>query len=130
MVRAAQPHDELGKAILSELEVTRIGDAKHGIVGRVLSSNTLAMVQDVRNDPDFDKAVDSAPGYVVSSLLCAPVSGSTPGRVLAAVLICNKGKMDDEPPEFNQLDADALTLLATLLGPCLERQLLREGFEM
>jgi len=154
MVRAAQPHDELGKAIQGELDVTRIHDARVGIVGRVIAMSEPARVQDTAADPDFDRTVDCAPGYVIRSALCAPVCG-TQGKVLAAVLLCNKtadtarkpqaaSQPPSQPPgaqaaesderagsseEFTELDQSALIMFATLLAPALERQLLKDGFE-
>ena len=60
-----------------------------GLVVRVLRLNEPTCVPDTADDPDFDRTVDCAPGYVIKSALCAPVCGSH-GRVLAAVLLCNK----------------------------------------
>lgn len=148
MVRVAQPHDELGKAILTELDVTRIADAKLGIVGRVLAKNEPTSVAEVSRDPDFNRTVDCAPGYVVNSCAVAPICGSG-GRVLAAVFLCNKvggpppkagaaasaqspmtTAAEFHKPEFDALDMSALVMFSQLVAPPLERQLLREGFFM
>ena len=147
MVRVAQPHDELGKAIQTELDVVRIPDARLGIVGRVITTKEPAIVQDTTREPDFNRTVDCAPGYVLTSCLCAPVHGAG-GRVLAAVLLCNKQPptssgggpaapsagatpaADEKPQqaEFTALDVSAAVMLTSLLAPPLERQLMRDGF--
>ena len=134
MVRAAQPHDELGKAMPTELDVTRIPDARAGIVGRVLMKNEIAMVAHAPSERDFDRVVDSAPGYVINSVLCAPVVGAS-GRVLAAILLCNKVDPKEQkaagghatPEEFSPLDESALVLLTSMFAPALERHLEGNG---
>ena len=149
VIRVAQPHDELGKAIPTELDVTRIADAKAGIVGRAISRNEPTSVADVHKDPDFDRTVDCAPGYVLNSCAVAPICGSG-GKVLAAVFMCNKmgGPPEKGPPKpppgstpmmtademvkpvFEPLDMSALLMFAQLVAAPLEKQLLKDGFFM
>ena len=122
MVRTAQPHDELGKAIHAELDVTRVGPG--GLIGRAVTRKKAEIVPNAAVDPDFDRTIDSAPGYVVRSCLCAPIEGSE-GRVLAAVQLCNRTPMESD---FTEADSHVVTLFTQLLAPCLERQLMRDGF--
>jgi len=144
MIRAAQPHDELGRAMAHQLDVMRVESVRTGIVGRVLATNQAACVQDTAADPDFDASVDCAPGYVVRSCLCAPVVGSH-GRVLAAVQLINReadGATHGRPRQpmatptaadhalrFTDADANALAMFTAMLGAPLQRQLILEGFE-
>ena len=122
MVRTAQPHDELGKAIYAELDIARVGSG--GLVGRAMAQKELEVVANASADPAFDRTIDSAPGYVVRTCLCAPVVGSE-GRVLAAVQLCNR---TPDGAEFTEADEQAVGLFTQLLAPCLERQLMRDGF--
>ena len=77
-------------------------------------------------------ALCQCPTDVLNSLLCAPVSGSH-GKVLAALLLCNKHPSRpsepglEERPEFNALDMSALVMFAQLVAPPLERHLESQG---
>ena len=98
-----------------------------GVVGHVLRSAEQSHVPIAKEDMRFDPSVDKAPGYVVTSIICAPVIGSN-GMPLAAVQLCNKVKDRRQQARvaepFNADDIGALGLLCSILGPALERQLL------
>ena len=89
MLRVGIVQDEHGHAVQGELAVTRIRDVRLGLVGHTLSSNAPTIVQDTSADANFDASIDCAPGYVVRSVLCAPIPGSH-GRLLGALQLCNR----------------------------------------
>ena len=83
-------------------------------------------------DGPLDAALDRAPGYVVSGVLCAPVAGAQ-GRVLGAVMLCNrlnaeKSSANCMPAEFSAVDERSLSLFTSMLGPVLERALREDYF--
>ena len=122
MVRVAQPHDELGNAMQAELDVTRIDGTRLGIAGRVLRTSAASRVDDTSRDRDFDRTVDCAPGYVITSCLSAPVVGSQ-RRVLGAVQLCNRQENGGRGTAFSDVDTRLLAMFTTLLSAHLERQL-------
>ena len=71
---------------------------------------------------------------MINSVLCAPVVGAS-GRVLAAILLCNKVDPKEQkaagghatPEEFSPLDESALVLLTSMFAPALERHLEGNG---
>ena len=89
MLYIANPQDEHGNSVEDELETSRVSEVGPGIVGHVITSGETYMAPDAPHDLYFDPSVDRAPGYVVNSLLCAPVIG-TQGRAIGAVQLCNK----------------------------------------
>ena len=76
--------------------------------------------------------MDRAPGYIVESLICAPVL-SAAGKPIGAVTLANKLSSRPGPTEstsmprpFDANDERCLALLCSILGPALERQMLRD----
>lgn len=48
--------------------------ADQGIVGKAVRENTVQIVRDARNNPDFATVVDKETGFATRSVLCAPLS--------------------------------------------------------
>lgn len=96
------------KACIGPSDITGLSlPATAGIVGRVVAENTSKMVADVRLDPDF-VAPPAESGYVVRSILCAPLS--VRGQRLGAVEVINPR---DGVSLFTPHDQELLSLLAT-----------------
>ena len=114
-------------SVEEELETSRVSEVGPGIVGHVITSGETYMAPDAPHDLYFDPSVDRAPGYVVNSLLCAPVIG-TQGRAIGAVQLCNKVRDRRQQvrvtESFEKSDMRVLSILCSVLGPTLERQLL------
>ena len=128
------PQDELGTRDKSGLEVLRLPRNSRstgpGVAGHVLLSGAAARVDSAQDDNRFSAEVDRAPGYIVESLICAPVL-SAPGKPIGAVTLANKlssrpGPTESTPRPFDANDERCLALLCSLLGPALERQMLRD----
>jgi sigma-B regulation protein RsbU (phosphoserine phosphatase) len=96
------------KACIGPSDITGLSlPATSGIVGRVVAENISKMVADVRLDKDF-VAPPLESGYVVRSILCAPLS--VRGQRLGAVEVINPR---DGVSLFTPHDQDLLSLLAT-----------------
>lgn len=96
------------KACIGPSDITGLSlPATAGIVGRVVAENVSKMVADVRLDPDF-VAPPVGSGYVIRSILCAPLS--VRGQRLGAVEVINPR---DGVSLFTHHDQELLTLLAT-----------------
>lgn len=96
------------KACIGPSDITGLSlPATAGIVGRVVAENASKMVADVRLDPDF-VAPPVSSGYVIRSILCAPLS--VRGQRLGAVEAVNPR---DGVSLFTPHDQELLTLLAT-----------------
>ena len=78
-----------------------------GIVGRTLREGLTQMVRDVRQDPDFYKAVDQSSGVETRSILCAPLL--IKGKRIGALEAINK---DSQSGLFEENDRILLTILA------------------
>ena len=87
-------------------------------------------MQDTSADANFDASIDCAPGYVVRSVLCAPIPGSH-GRLLGALQLCNRltstgpGGKDRA---FASEDERAAVVFSRMLAAPLERMLVVQGF--
>ena len=103
------------------------------MAGHVLLSGAAVRVDSARDDSRFSAEVDRAPGYIVESLVCAPVL-SAAGRPIGAVTLANKVQPHKqhavaapvEPRPFDANDERCLALFCSLLGPALERQMLKD----
>jgi len=128
MLRVGLVHDDLGNIIQGELAVVRIRDVRMGLVGHTLLTNRPTIVQDTAADANFDPYVDCAPGYVVRSVLGAPIAGSH-GRLLGAVQLCNRlTAAGGTTRDFSNEDERAAVIFARMLAAPLERLLTVEGF--
>ena len=127
MLYVAYPQDEHGNTIESDLDTSRLAEVGPGIVGHVITSGETVMVSNASDDLRFDPSVDRAPGYVVNSLMCAPVIGAQ-GKPIAAVQLCNKVRDRRQqvrvPEAFEKMDLRVLGILCAVLGPSLDRQLI------
>jgi Nif-specific regulatory protein len=74
----------------------RIPDDK-GIVGAVIQTGQSARVDDVYNDPRFEKAVDQKSGFQTRNILCVPLKNHK-GKIIGAFEAMNKiqGLFTDE----------------------------------
>lgn len=66
--------------------------AGEGIVGQCVATNTSRIVKDVRQDPDFDQAIDDSTGFVTRSILCTPMTVHE--EKIGAIELVNKRDSD------------------------------------
>jgi sigma-B regulation protein RsbU (phosphoserine phosphatase) len=66
--------------------------ADEGIVGQCVTTNTSRIVRDVRQDPDFDHAIDDSTGFVTRSILCTPMT--VHAEKIGAIELVNKSNAD------------------------------------
>jgi sigma-B regulation protein RsbU (phosphoserine phosphatase) len=78
-----------------------------GIVGQSIAEQASLMVRDVRDDPRFNRSVDSKTGFTTRSILCAPVSVNE--LHMGALEVINKRGGDGL---FEERDRQALRALA------------------
>ena len=113
---------------------TILGEVRARLGGGTLVPHpSLALVRHAWADrllaPPPPAAVDYAAGYVVQSLVCAPVVDGG-GRAIGAVELLNRLRDEEEVTPFDANDATALGLFAAIVGPCLERQLMADRHEL
>lgn len=94
----------------------------------ILSAEPI-LTPNAPEESHFDASIDRAPGYVVNSLLCAPVVvGGGGGRAIGAIQLCNKVHEKRSQirvaEEFELSDLKTLCMLCAILGPALSRQLI------
>jgi Nif-specific regulatory protein len=97
----------------------RIPDSS-GVVGKVVRTGQAAQVDDVRADPAWSAAVDTASGFQTRNLLCVPMNDRA-GQRLGALEVMNKS----EP--YTPADLQTLHGLAELTAAALENVREREA---
>ena len=118
--------------MFAENHAQLVDDATAGVAGAAIAGGVAVRVDDAAADESFDPAVDYAAGYVVQSLICAPVVDGG-GRAIGAVELLNRLRVEEDEEEvtpFDANDATALGLFAAIVGPCLERQLMADRHEL
>lgn len=81
--------------------------ADQGIVGAAIQTNSLQLVRDVQENPDFAAMVDEGTGFVTRSLLCVPLS--IRGECIGALELINKRSGDGL---FSDADLQLATAVA------------------
>ena len=81
--------------------------ADQGIVGRCCRDDSLELVRDVREDPNWEPAVDAETGFTTRSILCAPLR--VHDQRLGAIELVNKQSGDGL---FSEEDGQLLAALA------------------
>lgn len=116
----------LCRASLGPVPITGIRvPARHGISGRTLSSGECQLVRDVRQDQDFNQAVDKHTGFQTRSMMCTPLLSGE--RRLGVVQVLNKRHGDGL---FNPLDLDVLRVLGAATALAVDQaQRLTQVFE-
>ncbi len=90
------------RACVGPVDITGLRlPAGHGVVGRVVRQNAVAIVKDARNDPDFGALVDRHSGLTTRSILCAPLS--VRDQRLGAIELINKAGNGFFRPRDRQL---------------------------
>jgi response regulator RpfG family c-di-GMP phosphodiesterase len=79
-------------------------EAGQGIAGWVASTGRSALVNDVANDPRFERRFDRATGFVTRSILCVPLTFE--GKVIGVLELLNRKNGD--------FDSEDETLLGSL----------------
>jgi sigma-B regulation protein RsbU (phosphoserine phosphatase) len=79
-----------------------------GIVGKAVREDTVQLIRDVRQDPDFAGFVDAQTGFTTRSALCAPLS--VKGKRIGALEVINKLSGDGL---FDVRDRHTLQVLAS-----------------
>ena len=79
-----------------------------GIVGKAVREDTVQLIRDVRQDPDFAGFVDAHTGFTTRSVLCAPLS--VKGKRIGALEVINKLRGDGL---FDVRDRHTLQVLAS-----------------
>jgi sigma-B regulation protein RsbU (phosphoserine phosphatase) len=100
-------HDCAGPVDITGLRL----EADTGIVGKTVRDNSVQMVRDVSQDPDFAASVDAGTGFVTRSILCAPLS--VRGAAIGALELINK-KIGDGL--FDARDRYLVTAIASSAG--------------
>jgi Nif-specific regulatory protein len=93
-----------------------------GVVGDVLKTGQLAIVNDVRTDPRFGAAVDKQSGYQTRSLICVPLNDPA-GQRIGAFEVLNK----NAGGQFTDDDRATLELLAAQAAVALQNTIEREN---
>ncbi len=88
--------------------------ASCGLVGAVFRTGVGVRAADVTQDPRYDRSIDRALGYKVSTLMAVPVRGSD-GRTLGVFQVVNRRR-----GEFNMADERRLAGLAEQVGLAFE----------
>ena len=86
----------------------RFGNTE-GIAGRTFTSGESVVVQDAYSDPQFNKAMDQATGFVTRSLLCVPLR-TVKGEIVGVVQCLNK--IDGHFTEQDQVLLDEISVAA------------------
>jgi len=89
-------------------------DRDQGIAGWVTENVELAIVNDVHSDWRFSSTVDESSDFTTHSVIAAPLTARD--EVLGVIEVLNKRSGED----FNNDDANALSILATLAAFALE----------
>jgi transcriptional regulator with GAF, ATPase, and Fis domain len=91
-----------------------------GVVGKVVREGTVAIVNNVRDDPAWAPAVDQKSGFATRNLLCVPLNDPD-GQRLGAVEVMNKAD------RFTPIDVTTLEALADQIAAALENVREREA---
>lgn len=113
--------DELYAKALTGGEAIRFA-ARLGIAGESFKTATPINVPDAYADARFNRAIDRTTGYRTRNLLTFPMLGHD-GRPVGVLQALNK---HDGP--FDALDEERATVLGTLAGVAIERQMLLDAF--
>lgn len=82
-------------------------DATKGLAGKAVVTKDSVNVQDVYEDPTFNKKIDEETGYRTKSVMCVPVMNST-GEVLGVAQMINKMDRSGETIAFSDQDEKLL----------------------
>jgi serine/threonine protein kinase len=86
-----------------------------GIAGVVAQELRTELINDIYQDPRFNKEVDAKTGFRTRNMICMPVLGSNLG-LLGVIQVLNK-----KSGNFNNYDESILSQLAVHVGLALER---------
>ncbi len=84
---------------------------KSSFAGKVISSGTSRMENDMENQVGAHDTVAIRTGYITYNIICAPVFGATRHKVIGAIQVLNKRKNAD----FTAQDLELLEKAAELL---------------
>jgi Nif-specific regulatory protein len=114
-----QARNELVAKPALGLPELRIPDTA-GVAANVVRTGQPAQVDDVRADPAWNPAVDTASGFQTRNLLCVPLKDSA-GQPIGALEVMNK------PDLFTSQDVETLQLLADQTSTALRNVREREA---
>lgn len=108
---------------------TKVADGVHpiemddnvGIVGCAVSENQSLKINDVQNDPYFNKDIDKKTGYETQTMMVIPMENKN-DEVIGAIQVINK----KEDEIFDEKDLKYLTLAATYAAESISTILLME----
>jgi Nif-specific regulatory protein len=92
-----------------------------GVVGRVVQTGQVALVDDVRADPAWNPEIDKASGFQTRNVLCVPLVDAA-GQRLGAIEVMNRSA-----GAFQTRDVETLQLLAAQTVTALQNVREREA---
>lgn len=116
-----EQNDELRSRISTGLEEIRLPAGK-GIVGEAIRTKEVINVSDPYSDPRFYPEVDRETGFKTRNLLAFPMTGYS-GEIVGALEVLNK-----QDSSFTPLDEDLASILSSLAGVAVQRQMLLEEY--
>jgi Nif-specific regulatory protein len=99
-----------------------------GVVGRVVQTGEVQMVDNVRADPGWDGAIDKASGFQTRNLLCVPLADADSQRVGALEVMNKAGPF--APEDVATLHALAQQTVAALSNVREREALVRSNNEL
>jgi response regulator RpfG family c-di-GMP phosphodiesterase len=96
-----------------------------GLVGHCIASGESILVDDVYNNPHFNREMDALNSYKTQAVLVIPIRNNE-GKVMGAYQAVNKLT---QAAKFSAKDLEHLTLIATYSGKSLETAMLLKEIE-
>lgn len=86
---------------------TKSFEIKNGIISHCLKSGQVLVVEQIKDNADFDGDIDNVLGVEVQNMLCCPLKDFESGEVCGVIQVINK-------KEFGSHDVDWLQALGTI----------------
>lgn len=110
---------ELFSVVAEELDDVDIRlDLNLGIAGLVAVTGKALNIEDVYDDPRFDRGIDEMTGYCTKSILCVPIKSQS-GEVLGVIEAINNRR-----GKFTEADIELLKALSSYIGIFIENAML------
>ncbi len=113
--------NELFSLVATGAESIRF-DARKGIAGEALQTETVINVADAYEDPRFNPEIDKQTGFRTRNILTFPMHGHD-GKIVGVLQALNK--RDDA---FDHVDEERADTLAKIAGVAIQRQMLLDEY--
>ncbi len=107
--KAAAHDDEAAEKRVKEIHFP----ANKGVSGRVLRTGKPVVIEDVSNDPDFYRVIDSLAGFTTKSLLSVPLRSKD--RIIGVLCAMNK-----KVGMFDQMDMELMSMIGSTAALSIE----------